>query len=270
MCATVAFAQFTRQQAIDKVLNEIVVADTGNINVYSAYILKNYQDSINLNYDTTLLCPYNHTWVFFVDDNPLTDWEHPCRYIFMDSLTGAYQVVNENQYPECFRYIECDEYEMVSQIYYYPAVTMPPNLNAPDNTTTVNENLYAVIIGTEDVAPGNPNAATPNRFWYNVSLVYNTLIEAGYSDENIFVHYWDGSSKYNSSDFNDPMNNENHIDYPASKSLILETFYNLEGFEGYNSNNDIPKLGPSDQLFVYGFYIGCFINVNNMIYASNK
>jgi len=253
MCTTVATAQFTRQQAIDKVLNEIVVADTGNINVYSNLTLKSNNDTIGLNYDTILLCPYNYNWMFFVDDHPLASWAHPCRYIFIDSLTGAYQIVNENQYPECFRYYDCNanNYELVSQMYTYTSpITMPPNLNAPDNTTTtINDNLYAVIIGTQDVVE-DPHLFKPNRFWYNISVKYNTLIEKGYSDENIYVHYYDGYSERNGEDLNYD-NGDIHFDYAASKSLILETFYNLEGFEGYNSNNDIPKLGPSDQLFVY-------------------
>ncbi len=63
---TLATAQFTRQQAIDKVLNEIVVADAGNINVYAAYTLKDFQDSIVLAFDKTLLCPYSYNWVFLL------------------------------------------------------------------------------------------------------------------------------------------------------------------------------------------------------------
>ncbi len=248
MSTTVAFAQFTRQQAIDKVLNEIVVADTGNINVYAAYSVKNYQDTISLNYDTILLCPYNYNWVFFVDDYPIANWNHACRYIFMDSLTGDFQIINENQYPECFNYADGDEYEMVSQVYSYPVAILPPNQDPPDYTTTANDNLYAVLIVTEDAAPGAHNE-NPNRFWYDVSLVYNTLIQVyGYTDENIFVHYWDGSSKYDPSDLNEN-NGENHIDYNASKSRILETFDNLSGVS--TSDPNIPILGPSDQLFVY-------------------
>lgn len=248
MCTTVAFAQFTRQQAIDKVLNEIVVADTGNINVYAAYTLYNYQDIISLNYDTTLLCPYNYNWVFFVDDRPNASWAHPCRYIFMDSGTGNFQIVNEEQFPKCFRDIECDEYEVVSQIYRYPLVALPPNPNPPDNTRSVNENLYAVIIGTEDTEGGTPGNPLPNRFWYNTSLIYNTLIEKGYSDENIYVHYWDGSSDNKPSDLNFD-NGENHIDYAASKERILKTFKNLEG--SWDNDPDLHALEPTDQLLVY-------------------
>ncbi len=227
-------------------MNEIVVADTGNINVYAGLTLKSNQDSIMLNYDTILLCPYAYNWVFFVDDHPIVGWAHPCRYIFLDSLTGAYQIVDQNQYPACFRDADCSEYEVVSQIYYYPPVTMPPNQNTPDYATT-NNNLYAVLIVTQDAEqyPGN----MPNRFWNDVSVVYNTLIQVyGYSDDNIYVHYYDGTSPRNGNDLNEP-DDENHFDYSASKSRILETFKNLSG--EIDTDPDLYELGPSDQLFIY-------------------
>ena len=186
MCTTTAFAQFTRQQAIDKVLNEIVVADTANNNVYSAYELKNYHDSVNLVFDKTLLCPYNNNWVFFVDDYPTAGWTHPCRYIFMDSLTGDYQIINENQFPETFKQSGVNEFELVTQVYMYPAAVLPPNPNQTNSKTTANENLYAVLIVTEDNEEGTPGSPIPNRFWYDVSVVYNTLTQVyGYSDDII-------------------------------------------------------------------------------------
>lgn len=248
MCTTVAFAQFTRQQAIDEVLNEIVVADTGNINVYSAYTLKSYNDSINLVFDTTLLCPYNYNWVFFVDDHPMAGWTHQCRYIFMDSITGNYQIADADQYPACFDNIGCSEYEVVSQVYSYPVATLPPNQNGTYYTTTTNDNLYAVLIVTQDAYqyPGN----MPNRFWYDVSVVYNTLIQVyGYSKDNIYVHYYDGTSPRSPEDLDDPQDPSYDIDYPASKTRILETFENLAGIS--TSNPSIAPLDEDDQLFVY-------------------
>ena len=125
---------------------------------------------------------------------------------------------------------------------------MPPNQNAPDHTTTTNDNLYAVLIVTQDAEqwPGDK----PNRFWYDVSVVYNTLIQVyGYSDDNIYVHYYDGTSPRSHEDLDDPIDNENHFDYPASKSRILETFNNLSG--EWDTDLDLHALGPSDQLFVY-------------------
>lgn len=245
--STNIYAQLTRQQAVDKVLNEIVVADTGHINVWSAPAIKNYQDTIGLIYDTVLECPYDYNWVFFVDDHPAANWAHPCRYIFIDSVSGAYQLVNENQYPVCFGISGSNDYEVVKQIIYPSPVKLPENQNPRSPTTAINDHLYAVIIVTQDTErwPGNQ----PNRFWYDASVVYNTLIQVyGYKDENIFIHYFNGTSPRSGNDLNEP-DGDNHIDYDASKTRILETFENLAGVS--TSDPDIPALGPSDQLFVY-------------------
>jgi hypothetical protein len=261
MCTTTAFAQFTRQQAIDKVLNEIVVADTGKINVYACTAIKSNQDSIVLIFDTTLQCPYTYNWVFFIDDHPMAGWTHPCRYIFLDSLTSTYQIIDQNQYPACFGDVDYSEYEVVSQIYYYPPVTIPPNQNAPDYATT-NDNLYAVLIVTQDAEqwPGNQ----PNRFWYDVSVVYNTLIQVyGYSKDNIYVHYYDGTSPRSPEDLDDPYDPSYDIDYTAEKDRILKTFDNLSGVS--TSDPNIPKLEPHNQLFVYVDGHGLDINNHSTI-----
>lgn len=242
--STNSFAQFSRQQAINKVLNEIVVADTGHINVWSAMEIKNYQDTIGLIFNSVLECPYNYNWVFFVDDYPSAGWAHPCRYIFIDSISGGYQIMNEEQYPACFGLQGSDEYEIVMQVDVPDPVVLPPGQIPQAVVSAPNDHLFAVIIITQD---WQSKDLDPNRFWYDASLIYNTLIEKGYKDENIFVHYGNGSSS-NGSDFNGG-DEDVHIDYDASESRILETFDNLAG--NSTSDNLIPILSPTDQLFVF-------------------
>lgn len=33
------------------------------------------------------------SWAFFIDDAPQANWEHPCRYVFVDEDTGKYTVI---------------------------------------------------------------------------------------------------------------------------------------------------------------------------------
>jgi nitrous oxide reductase accessory protein NosL len=35
---------------------------------------------------------YKHAWFYFIDDQPKANWEHACRYIFIDVETGGYQI----------------------------------------------------------------------------------------------------------------------------------------------------------------------------------
>ena len=70
-------AQFSRADAIHLILNQVLITDTGHINVYCAFDMMIGDDSISLPLNKTINCPYNFNWVFFVDDNPLSYWIHP-------------------------------------------------------------------------------------------------------------------------------------------------------------------------------------------------
>lgn len=250
------FAQFTRQQAIHKVLNEIVVADTGNINVYSAYDLLTNNDSIVLAFDTTLVCPYNYNWFFYIDDYPIANWSHPCRYIFIDTVSGNYQIMNQHQFPASFRDSVSNMYELVAEIPSYPIVQLPPNQGVNMPTAVPNPNLFAVLIITEDGSDHNPSY-TRNRFWFDASLIYNTLINVyGFTEENIIVHYGalgiGDQQYYYYGDFLNPKEVPyiNCIDFPASKASITQTFNNLSG-KNVDPNLGIPTLTEEQQLFVF-------------------
>jgi len=256
-------AQLTRQNAINKVLNQIVVSDTGHINVYAAIDQMLQTDTLHLNFDTCIVLPYTYNWVFFVDDYPGANWTHPCRYISVDSVSGNYLIYSENQFPSGFGDSTNSNYECVMDMKTYPIVQLPENTNYQPTSVAPNPNLYAVIIVTEDAnwLPNSPD----NRFWYDASLIYVTLKEKyGYTDENIFVHYGYGYCPKN----NDDLDNDgiNDIDYNATKERILETFENLAGTS--TSDNDINALGDDNQLFVYVDGHGDRKNGKSFIYCK--
>ena len=37
-------------------------------------------------------------WLVFIDDQPEANWEHPCRYVFVNSRSGKHQII-ESQPP---------------------------------------------------------------------------------------------------------------------------------------------------------------------------
>ena len=39
------------------------------------------------------------TWFAYIDDNPLADFVHPTRFVFIDATTGEYRVTNEEWWP---------------------------------------------------------------------------------------------------------------------------------------------------------------------------
>lgn len=161
VCNNLAYTQLSRQQAIDKVLTEIVVSDTGSVNVYSKIQLSYLNDSLSLHFDSVLSCPYNYNWLFFVDDHPYANWTHSTRYIFIDSITGNFSILNSKQPPAVFALpTASSEFEKVSGISTFSPAPMPADINRQPSNVTPNPNLYAVLIVTEDAAyypDGYPN-----------------------------------------------------------------------------------------------------------------
>ena len=93
--ANLSVAQLTQQQTIDKVLNEIIPADTGKINLYFALGQYTNTDSIQLPDGNAIVCPFDNNFIFFVNDHPFANWNHPCRYIFIDTITGGYNIATK-------------------------------------------------------------------------------------------------------------------------------------------------------------------------------
>jgi hypothetical protein len=43
---------------------------------------------------------FDMAWFIFVDDQPGANWEHACRYIFVDQVSGEYHIINSRTPPE--------------------------------------------------------------------------------------------------------------------------------------------------------------------------
>ena len=39
-------------------------------------------------------------WVVFIDDAPAANWEHPCRYVFVDPASGKHSVLDGTAPPD--------------------------------------------------------------------------------------------------------------------------------------------------------------------------
>lgn len=42
---------------------------------------------------------FEQAWFFFVDDQPMANWGHKCRYIFVDTKTYKYHVIDSTSPP---------------------------------------------------------------------------------------------------------------------------------------------------------------------------
>jgi len=95
----VLFAQFTKQQATNLVLNQILVNELDHLDVYMSNTTISNQSVITLMNNTTVNPVYSNNWICFVDDLPFAGWAHTCRYIIIDAATGTYQIQNRKFFP---------------------------------------------------------------------------------------------------------------------------------------------------------------------------
>ena len=234
-----ANADITKEEAKNFVLNQVLEDEVGKVDVYVSNNIISSQDGLQL-LDKTLSCPYASSWVFFIDDLIGAIWEHPCRYIFLNTEDGEYQIVNETIHPDSFT-----DYELISYV-ERPTTgnDLVTNPDAVPLNRDPNEHLYAVII----------NGIDYEMFWGDISALYCTLLDHGYTKENIFVHWhdgdpsWWGTGGYDANDL-DGDDNPDDIDYDASLLSVFYTFANLSG--DLANMPEIPELGPDDQLLVY-------------------
>lgn len=105
------------------------------------------------------------------------------------------------------------------------------------NSFSQTANSYAVII----------NVSGESRFARETIAMYCTLTEEyGYTDDNIFIHYFDGATNQSSGSYT-RLNAK--IDYPAYEAVIERTFRNLSG--EWTNDPKVPKLSPTDKLFIF-------------------
>lgn len=45
---------------------------------------------------------FSHAWFYFIDDAPKANWEHPCRYVFVETKTHAHVIMKAMTPPKDF------------------------------------------------------------------------------------------------------------------------------------------------------------------------
>jgi hypothetical protein len=245
-----SFGQFTRQQAIDLVLNNILVDDIESIDIYCAY--NSNTNDVEMIDNVVITNPYSESWVFFVNDNPFASWYHQTRYIFVNTTDGAYAISNGEIYPKSWK----TDFEEISLADRPEPIAMDGTAYVPDPQKVESNYNYALIIVAMD----------EYRNWYNTSLIYNVLLQNyNYKKENIFVLYsYDGHSwlpNVNGDDLDDPTDPSDDIDGPATWASIQSTITDL--------TNDLTN---GDQLAV--FFTGIPVKNNgaepNMVFPVDQ
>ena len=232
--STLLFADFSKTEAISVILNEIVEEQLEQINVFVDYNIVS-SENYELTTYRSLTNPYSQSWLFFIDDHPRDNWEHACRYVFMDVVSGNYQIISETTPKLNYEYI-LEEVSLAVSLPESNYSDEPPNNERSRNP---DPHKWAVFI----------SGHTQLRFWNDMSHLYCalTLEENGrsynYTDDNIIVLSWDGEVDPNHNQYESfygPLDPSDHIDDACTRITITNTFNDLA-----------EQLGPEDMLFIY-------------------
>lgn len=259
--SVIANAQITKSAADSLVLN--MLNNDTTIAVYTIDESMGSNVSIYTAVGDELTSPYDNSYIYFIDDIPMANWAHSCRYCFVNSANGNTFVINQDCYPDDFK-----SYTLIGQqpnrdIGFWPYT----NYTIPTKATP-NSKLYAVLIA------GAVGSNDDIKTWYNLSCVYTALVNKyGFMEptNNSNTHIYVIASSavtdavYNSYngidlaayDLNQSGDFDNILDFinlssndiSYSKDGIKEIFDNLSGYD--NTTNIIPELTEDDQLFVF-------------------
>lgn len=188
--------------------------------------------------------PWSDFWFFFADDDPLANWAHPCRYIFVARDLSAI-AVQRSRTP---LHLPLD-----TLIPFVPPPALStqsepndllPRTFSPEGSAS---NCYAVII-----SGGYTTNQNATRYWADASAVYSTLtLTYDYPKTNIFTFISDGTNP--AVDAVDQLESI-YVDSPtdldgdgfpdtlgeASAANVSNTFLHLQTL-----------LRPSDQLLIF-------------------
>ena len=91
--AAVEKKSINKDQAWKIVKEKILAKEQKDKIVYvSIDLLKSGQAVKSWGHDYQVPGDFQHAWLFFIDDRPGANWQHACRYIFVDAGSGKYTI----------------------------------------------------------------------------------------------------------------------------------------------------------------------------------
>ena len=205
-------AQIDKDQAIGIVKANLTNEELHNWNVLVFPDLIQGQEFYLSSY-YVLHCTYDKSWLFFIDMYPTAQWDHSCKYIFLDQETGNYTTINYSIPPQDYWY----GWEYVNSPHPYPVnIPLYDSIQVVSNNIEPDPHKYAVFLCWNESEKGR---------WNNLSHIYCGIKRNyGFMDENIFVLSGNGTVPYPLLPNLDNDTVLNDFDGPCTKDSIHDVF----------------------------------------------
>lgn len=192
-----------------------------------------------------IVAPDYDSWFFFVDEYPQRGWSHPCKYVFVNSVTGAIEMKSA-EFPPVY-----DGMSVVSQFVPKSNYTvrqvrsMQPTRNSANQIVSARHD-YAVIING-----GMDKESNHQRYWNDCAMIYTVLKNKYmYPSDHIYVMMADGKSpekdrrlinnSFDSSPLDLDGDGVGDIQYAATKNNLYAVFDTLRA-----------RMTSEDNLLIY-------------------
>ena len=128
-------------------------------------------------------------WLFFVDDHPMANWEHACRYVLVGEDGGLRVVHARSPLKDMKGWRELTTWAGSSTLMPVSGPAHEASIGfAASQPFTPAANRYAVII-----SGGYSLYSNTDRYWNDCAYFFTTLKQNGFRDENIHVIMSDGT-----------------------------------------------------------------------------
>jgi hypothetical protein len=230
----------TRDEALSKIIDDAIDVDVDQVRLYIT------REPVEtgapfLSWKRAEMTAPARGWFAFIDDHPTANFEHACRYIFVDEESGEIEVVPSTVPPKELMSLHEYPTEIGKRLDAAKQVAPKP-YQGPRYGHGTRGNVYAVLL-----SGGADQGNNHIRYWNDMSNIYIALTEVyEFPDENIFVLMSDGTNP--APDRSDGANSPPDLDGdgdddtlgPCVLNEIEDLFAMLEGM-----------VGSGDQLFVF-------------------
>ncbi|MFH2000108.1 MAG: C13 family peptidase [Planctomycetota bacterium] len=239
----IAAAQIVNpEQAQNHVLHNLLNGDTAGKRVMVHPERLQAGASVETWHKTAIVTP-SEGYVVFIDDMAYANFEHPCRYVFVDGKNGEMVMAEATTPPRemlKWREMETEASKVLSK-----ARNVRPERaakRAPSRKTPKGGEYYAVLM-SGGASSGNNHV----RYWNDLSNIYVTLVDSyGYKDENIIVLCSDGLDP--APDQSNSLNSDPDLDGDGDDDIMYSCIVSNVQLV---FNQLATTLTENDQLFIF-------------------
>jgi hypothetical protein len=181
------YSQINRDSALSIVKTTVLNNIWEDREIFSKILIVQPNDTI-LTLDSFLISPNYTSWLFFVDEIPLANWGHRCKYIFVNNINGESNTADMYMPPKITY-----GYEIVNRV-------IPSYKSNKNDLFTITRQRDIISTNTEYaviISGGIDSAYNFARYWNDCSAIYQVLVNIyGYNRNKIFVLMANGSLSY--------------------------------------------------------------------------